>query len=346
MSRVSSFDSGPFKSNPVPPPKRIPVLRILVALVVLAFGVYKLRFYLKQKPIELSEYVDVTDSTFLFKDSLIPKTIRNQKPAIGTEIMFTIDSSSIQLKCKLPNEDCFYRLDSLYPDLGREISTVITKKVLNNLAGHTNIINYWQFFFDKKDSGQIPNLYKIIVKKKSKAETYRAIPQERQKNDNGIKNYRKKFCNGKGKCLSDSYFNFPVSKVWFKRIPNAMEQMGYETVFWPVFKIKFWGLEGAPIGPISKGKVVAITSIGDLGARIRLYHGNGLFVWYENLSRIHDDILLGDYILVGQIIGYAGTTGTKVMPDFSFNMEKDGTIIDIWDFFGLTDTYALTSEEL
>jgi hypothetical protein len=56
------------------------------------------------------------------------------------------------------------------------------------------------------------------------------------------------------------------------------------------------------------------------------------------LSKLKDDILLGDRVSTSQVIGYSGRDKTSALPGFSLRIEKDGVFINPLEIIKFPET--------
>jgi murein DD-endopeptidase MepM/ murein hydrolase activator NlpD len=77
---------------------------------------------------------------------------------------------------------------------------------------------------------------------------------------------------------------------------------------------------GAPIIAADAGSIMAVGDNGRVqyGKYVLVKHDNNLVTLYAHLSRVV--ITKGDYVKVGQVVGYAGSTGYSTGPHLHFTV--------------------------
>jgi murein DD-endopeptidase MepM/ murein hydrolase activator NlpD len=98
----------------------------------------------------------------------------------------------------------------------------------------------------------------------------------------------------------------------------------------PVFGTYHWhdGIDigvgsGTPVAAAAGGTVTMATWYGGYGKSIRIDHGNGLVTMYSHLSGY--EVSVGQYVEIGEIIGYSGNTGNSTGAHLHFTIVVDGT---------------------
>lgn len=82
---------------------------------------------------------------------------------------------------------------------------------------------------------------------------------------------------------------------------------------------------GSPVHAAASGVVVHASWLGAYGNGIIIDHGNGLATLYGHLSRL--DVVVGQAVGQGEVIGAVGSTGLSTGPHLHFEARKYGTPI-------------------
>jgi hypothetical protein len=90
--------------------------------------------------------------------------------------------------------------------------------------------------------------------------------------------------------------------------------------------LDFRGNIGEPVRSTAAGKVVTAGWSGGYGKMVEIDHGNGLATRYGHLSAI--DVVEGQTVRIGQVIGKVGTTGRSTGPHLHYETRIDGDAID------------------
>lgn len=84
---------------------------------------------------------------------------------------------------------------------------------------------------------------------------------------------------------------------------------------------------GTPVYAASAGVVTRSTyAAGVAGNYVRVDHGGGLWTGYSHLSA--RSVVIGQAVVVGQLIGLAGATGSATAPHLHFEVSAHGVKID------------------
>lgn len=83
---------------------------------------------------------------------------------------------------------------------------------------------------------------------------------------------------------------------------------------------------GTPVAAAAGGTVTMATWYGGYGKSIRIDHGNGIVSMYSHLSGY--EVSVGQYVEIGEIIGYSGNTGNSTGAHLHFTVILDGTPVD------------------
>jgi murein DD-endopeptidase MepM/ murein hydrolase activator NlpD len=90
--------------------------------------------------------------------------------------------------------------------------------------------------------------------------------------------------------------------------------------------LDFRGNIGDPVRATAAGKVVTAGWSGGYGKMVEIDHGNGLATRYGHLSAI--DVVEGQTIRIGQVVGRLGTTGRSTGPHLHYETRIDGDAVD------------------
>ena len=99
--------------------------------------------------------------------------------------------------------------------------------------------------------------------------------------------------------------------------------------------IDFRGEYGEPIHATAAGKVTAAGWTGGYGKMVEIDHGNGLSTRYGHLSEI--DVVVGDTIRIGQIVGRLGSTGRSTGPHLHYETRINGEAVNPHKFLAAGD---------
>jgi murein DD-endopeptidase MepM/ murein hydrolase activator NlpD len=115
--------------------------------------------------------------------------------------------------------------------------------------------------------------------------------------------------------------NGPVSSDYgYRKNPFG----GYVGEFHPGIDIK--GTIGDEVHATADGIVMRNDWYGGYGNAVMLDHGHGLTTLYGHLSRVN--VVPGQPVKAGDIIGYLGTTGHSTGPHVHYEIRKNGEDID------------------
>ncbi|XPV69756.1 MAG: M23 family metallopeptidase [Halarcobacter sp.] len=108
--------------------------------------------------------------------------------------------------------------------------------------------------------------------------------------------------------------------------------------------LDFRAREGTPIHSITNGKIVLSGEFYFCGNAIVIDHGTGLISLYCHMSQLF--LKKGDYVVSGQKIGLAGSTGRVTAAHLHLSMYANGRVIDPEPFFNNTlDSYKQWQSE-
>ena len=90
--------------------------------------------------------------------------------------------------------------------------------------------------------------------------------------------------------------------------------------------VDFRGSTGEPIHATAAGTVINAGWSGGYGKMVEIDHGNGLSTRYGHLSEI--DVIVGQPVRIGQVIGRLGSTGRSTGPHLHYETRVDGEAVD------------------
>ncbi|MGB9611449.1 MAG: M23 family metallopeptidase, partial [Bryobacteraceae bacterium] len=85
-----------------------------------------------------------------------------------------------------------------------------------------------------------------------------------------------------------------------------------------------------PVKAAADGIVIEADWMGNYGKLIVLDHGKGLQTWYAHLSRI--DVIPGQEVRLGQIIGATGATGRATSPHLHYEVRRNGVAVNPYGY--------------
>lgn len=97
---------------------------------------------------------------------------------------------------------------------------------------------------------------------------------------------------------------------------------------------------GTPVKAAADGIVIEADWMGNYGKLIVLDHGRGLQTWYAHLSRI--DVIPGQEVRLGQIIGATGATGRATSPHLHYEVRRGGVAVNPYGYLARS---ALTTPD-
>lgn len=97
---------------------------------------------------------------------------------------------------------------------------------------------------------------------------------------------------------------------------------------------------GTPVRAAADGIVIEADWMGNYGKLIVLDHGRGLQTWYAHLSRI--DVIPGQEVRIGQIIGATGATGRATSPHLHYEVRRGGVAVNPYGYLARS---ALTTPD-
>jgi murein DD-endopeptidase MepM/ murein hydrolase activator NlpD len=101
---------------------------------------------------------------------------------------------------------------------------------------------------------------------------------------------------------------------------------------------------GAPVKAAADGIVALADWSGAYGRLVIIDHGGGLHTYYAHLSRI--DVIPGQEIRRGQVVGAAGATGRVTSPHLHYEVRQNGTPINPYLFLARSATGETAARDL
>lgn len=87
---------------------------------------------------------------------------------------------------------------------------------------------------------------------------------------------------------------------------------------------------GTPVVATADGEIVQSGPVGDYGNLVQINHGDGLATLYGHNAQLL--VSVGQTVLKGQVIAYAGSTGRSTGPHVHYEVRKNGAAIDPWRY--------------
>ncbi len=112
-----------------------------------------------------------------------------------------------------------------------------------------------------------------------------------------------------------------TSKYGYRTHPISRRQKKHNGV-------DFAAPTGTPIYASGEATVLFRARAGGAGNLIKLDHGEGMQTWYMHLNRFADDLVQGEPVRQGQIIGYVGSTGASTGPHLHYEIRLNGVPTD------------------
>lgn len=91
---------------------------------------------------------------------------------------------------------------------------------------------------------------------------------------------------------------------------------------------------GTPVHAAADGVVASAEWSGRYGKMVVIDHGNGMQTWYAHLSRF--DVMAGQEIRVGQIVGQSGGTGRVTSPHLHYEVRVGGAPVNPYPYLSKT----------
>lgn len=87
---------------------------------------------------------------------------------------------------------------------------------------------------------------------------------------------------------------------------------------------------GTPVVATADGEIVQSGWWGDYGNLVQIDHGNGLATFYGHNAQLL--VRVGQTVLKGQVIAYAGSTGRSTGPHVHYEVRRNGAAVDPWRY--------------
>jgi murein DD-endopeptidase MepM/ murein hydrolase activator NlpD len=85
---------------------------------------------------------------------------------------------------------------------------------------------------------------------------------------------------------------------------------------------------GTPVKAVADGRVRMAGWGGELGHAVKIEHDGGFVSTYGHLSRIAPNVYPNNYVRIGQVIGYVGSSGLATGPHLHYALEKRGKYVN------------------
>ena len=131
-----------------------------------------------------------------------------------------------------------------------------------------------------------------------------------------------------GRALGPQFLRFPLN---FKYISSGFTFHRYHPIlheYRPHVGVDLAADYGTPVKAVADGKVESAGWGGELGNCVRIAHQNGMVSIYGHMEKIAPNVKANDYVRVGQLIGYVGSTGLSTGPHLHFALEKEGAYVN------------------
>jgi murein DD-endopeptidase MepM/ murein hydrolase activator NlpD len=93
------------------------------------------------------------------------------------------------------------------------------------------------------------------------------------------------------------------------------------------------GINGANIYAVQNGTVISSGWIGGYGNTVVIDHGGGISTLYAHIQSGGLRVSAGEQVRQGDVIGLVGSTGWSTGPHLHFEVRRNGTAVNPWDFF-------------
>ena len=101
---------------------------------------------------------------------------------------------------------------------------------------------------------------------------------------------------------------------------------------------------GTPVHVAGDGVITSAEWSGRYGKLVTVDHGNGIQTWYAHLSRF--DVVPGQEIRLGQVIGLSGGTGRVTSPHLHYEVRMSGTPVNPYPYLTKTSVAAAPKKDL
>jgi murein DD-endopeptidase MepM/ murein hydrolase activator NlpD len=101
---------------------------------------------------------------------------------------------------------------------------------------------------------------------------------------------------------------------------------------------------GTPVKAAADGIVLRADWGGAYGRLVIVDHGGGMQTYYAHLSRV--DVIPGQEIRRGQIVGASGATGRVTSPHLHYEVRQNGTPINPYTFLARSSTTEIAAKDL
>lgn len=139
--------------------------------------------------------------------------------------------------------------------------------------------------------------------------------------------FNKTYFDGDGKSLKKAFLKAPLN---YKRISSKFTYARKHPIFKtvrPHTGVDYAAPAGTPVVSIGDGTVVEKGYKGGGGNTVKIRHNSTYTTAYLHLSK-YGNIVVGQRVTQGQVIGYVGSTGNSTGPHLDFRIWKNGTPVD------------------
>jgi murein DD-endopeptidase MepM/ murein hydrolase activator NlpD len=230
--------------------------------------------------------------------------------------------------------------DSVYSFRGKPVLVTQIGGTPSALVGLPLSLQAGEYYIENRSTSQVhkkffkvkPKQYStqhITIKDKRKVNPY-ASDMERILAE---KTRKQKARDHYSKADVDINFLAPVSGIptgsfGRRRVFNGQKRR-------PHSGMDFAAAKGTPVLAPSAGKVIELGDFFFSGNLVYLDHGQGLISLFAHLDEI--DVVLGEQVKKGQVVGKVGATGRATGPHLHWSLGLNGTWIDPALFLGVAD---------
>jgi murein DD-endopeptidase MepM/ murein hydrolase activator NlpD len=101
---------------------------------------------------------------------------------------------------------------------------------------------------------------------------------------------------------------------------------------------------GTPVHVAADGVIYTAEYAGHYGKLVIVDHGNGMRTWYAHLSRF--DVIPGQEIRRGEVLGYSGATGRVTSPHLHFEVRMGGSAVNPYPYLSQSAMLQPTRPDL
>ncbi|MFC1585909.1 hypothetical protein ACFL5V_10215 [Fibrobacterota bacterium] len=247
------------------------------------------------------------------------------------------DSLGLVLVCAPESlRGCYDYLDSLAMNFGKSINALLDNRVMGAYSIGAEKILMKVLFSGERSS--FPYLKEVVFRGREGERVFSAgnVPLDNAYLAGEEKSIGIRYCDKDGECLKSRSFSLPYGLVSDDEKSGSSSFDEIEAVRWPVPELKFTGGGAIPVRPVSRGRVVYLSSNGPDSLWIKLYHGDGLFSYYLRMGELKAGLLLGDWLDTSQTVGLPGRDGSG-RAGFSLRLERHGVFVPPLEFLALPE---------